>query len=135
MVNPSVLFRFDFRCSARLVIDPFLMLFRRGARFAKGSYWQVGVLAHVFEFRDRGWVFFPCGTGGPGSSPLTFVSYSDWVSSADFPNMADFAAIVIYLVFIGAIFSIMMDFIFSATWAQFVWLVVSIFLFSARWSF
>ena len=48
--------------------------------------------------------------------------------SADFSNMAQSASTVIYLVFIGAVFSIVMEFIFSATWAWFVWLVVSIFL-------
>ena len=60
--------------------------------------------------------------------PLAFISYSDWVSSADFSNMAHFAETVTSLVSVKAIFSIVVDFVFSTTCAQFVWFVAFVFL-------
>ena len=52
---------------------------------------------------------------------LAFVINSDIVSSADLWNMARFAATVTSLVSVRAIFSIMVDFVFSTTCARFVW--------------
>ena len=75
------------------------------------------------EIGERG--FVPCDGGGPGSGPLAFVSPVLTVSylSADFSNMAQSAVIITHLVLIGAVFSIVVEFVFSATWAWFDGLV------------
>ena len=87
-----------------------------------GPFFKFSLAINLFNWEQG---FVPCDGSGPGSGPLAFVSPHGlmFYRSSDFSNMAQSAAIITYLFLIGAVFSIVMEFVFSATWAWFDGLV------------